>query len=275
MLDHVFDALPTALGALLEVDCSLMQSGGMAARSSVVLHSCASLRAAGIPLSAGVARARVVAVDRKTGRQRRVLTTQAVRSLTPDEFAKCLPCSLEAAATIPWFFDPVGGYLTPERFLNRIEIRVRLTAQLQRRGVRWLYVCPTCEQSTRHIYAVLPHEQDVHEVGCRSCLGLAYATQTHHRTRRGDDDIVSGRRKVSLKMFEQATVREEERMVRMARAVGYPLSFFENTGAVNALFGTAEIDRLPFPDVFRLPDLDFCELVNDQGQATDEEGTPS
>lgn len=191
---------------------------------------------------------------RRTSRLRRVMTTEAVVSVTPDELAPDLPFSLEDAARTPWSFDAAQGLLLPWKVPGWPQ--VRLTPQRQRRGVRWLYACPACHRPTRHICAVPTREGDV--TGCRRCLGLVYPAQSHHRTLLGDAAVLQGQRLATPAALQQAQARDQRRFSkvygRFASVLGHPLAFFENTDAVHAAYGQGEVRQVPHIDVEALTD---------------------
>lgn len=214
---------------------------------------------------------RVVMFDRHTRRLKRMTTSEAVASVTIDELADMLPCPLERAVKVPWWFDPVEGYLMPQRFEGRPEVRVTFTCQQQSRGTRWLFDCPSCERPVRQLFGVATLDAD--EWGCRTCLGLTYPSQSRHKTVEGDAALLKSRPSVRTRdAVVRAEARDERRFRkeyrRFAVFLGHPLEFFYDRAAVERQLGTGEIVPLVSLEAHRLqPDLTFPSVESERARA--------
>lgn len=220
-----------------EVTDHRLHSGRMPTRLTVDLRTCAAIQAEGVLLRPALAEVSVAAQCSRTGRLRRVLITEAIGSISPDELARGCAHSPEDTARLPWSFNPAEGLLTPWAVPGWPQVRLR--SQQQRRGVRWLYLCPACNRPTRRIYAVHTREEDV--TGCRRCLGLVYPSQSRHRTLRGDEAVLHGRYVASPAALQRAQARDERRFTKVygkfAGFLGHPLEFFADAEAVHATYG--------------------------------------
>lgn len=134
------------------------------------------------------------------------LTVSAIKAMFPKDIAS----KLEHLTL--YFKD------TPETLLIHAEpdqggFPVRFEVTEQAKGRRHWFKCVGCWRRVGKLYIVSTQEGKVW--GCQKCLGLAYPSQSQHKTQARDMAIVKGKIKVSFDEWVRAHERDEKRMLKL------------------------------------------------------------
>ena len=94
------------------------------------------------------------------------------------------PLDRQQRTTIRFYFHPHKKQLTLHPSRHDHELHVVKTKQ--NLGDRHWWACPTCGQRKKHLYYFIAGHANhttapAHVLGCRTCLGLTYASRSQHR----------------------------------------------------------------------------------------------
>ena len=94
------------------------------------------------------------------------------------------PLDRQQRTTIRFYFHPYNKQLTLHPSRHDHELHVVKTKQ--NLGDRHWWACPTCGQRKKHLYYFIAGHANhttapAHVLGCRTCLGLTYASRSQHR----------------------------------------------------------------------------------------------
>lgn len=149
----------------------------------------------------------------KAGRNRR-------RALRVDEAMAVLDVHFALADVHPmdrrvhmlrFFYEPSVMILRRHSLHPCVVIHLRCTRQ--RVGVRFWWACPRCGRQCRLLYhfSVRGEGNMIHVLGCRSCLGLTYASRSRHRCADGD---VAAARRGDAGALQRVEKRAQRRLLR-------------------------------------------------------------